>query len=100
LFSLAFLWLRDQPALLEEMIRDRMDARIVKVCSLGLNQTHLGKSVKDLQPHFECLKDKFGFNVCGEGGEYESVVFDCPLFGKYRIEIEEQEVVVHEKNAV
>jgi diphthine-ammonia ligase len=26
------------------------------------------------------LRDKFGFNVCGEGGEYESAVFDCPLF--------------------
>jgi hypothetical protein len=30
-------------------------------------------------------KDQFQFNVCGEGGEYESAVFDCPLFKKYRI---------------
>ncbi len=23
---------------------------------------------------------KFGLNVCGEGGEYESFTLDCPLF--------------------
>ena len=26
------------------------------------------------------LKDKYGVNVCGEGGEYETFTLDCPLF--------------------
>jgi diphthine-ammonia ligase len=26
--------------------------------------------------------EEFGFNVCGEGGEYETVTLDCPLFKK------------------
>ena len=28
------------------------------------------------------LEKKIGFNVAGEGGEYESFVLDCPLFEK------------------
>jgi diphthine-ammonia ligase len=36
--------------------------------------------------------------VCGEGGEYESAVFDCPLFKTHRIEIERAEVVVTDPN--
>jgi diphthine-ammonia ligase len=38
------------------------------------------------------LKDKFGFNVCGEGGEYESAVFDCPLFKSKLILVESKTV--------
>ena len=43
-------------------------------------------------------RDQFQFNVCGEGGEYESAVFDCPLFKKHRIVSVDQEVVHHEDN--
>ena len=27
-------------------------------------------------------KNKFGLNVCGEGGEYETFTLDCSLFKK------------------
>ena len=27
-------------------------------------------------------KGKYGLNVCGEGGEYETFTLDCPLFKK------------------
>ena len=64
-----------------------MDARIVKTCSMGLKEVHLGKSISELQPSFRQFKDQFGFNICGEGGEYESVVLDCPLFKNKRITI-------------
>jgi len=26
--------------------------------------------------------DKYGVNICGEGGEYETFTLDCPLFHK------------------
>jgi len=26
--------------------------------------------------------EKFGLNICGEGGEYETFTVDCPLFKK------------------
>ena len=32
---------------------------------------------------FYILKSsKYGINVCGEGGEYETFTLDCPLFYK------------------
>jgi diphthine-ammonia ligase len=64
-----------------------MDVVIVKICSMGLKDCHLGKNIQQLQPHFLKLKSQCGFNVCGEGGEFESAVLDCPLFKKFRIEI-------------
>lgn len=69
------------------MIESRMDARIVKVCAMGLVPEMLGESISALQAKFMFLKTKFGFNVCGEGGEYESAVFDCPLFKKMKLEL-------------
>ena len=87
LFSLSYLWLRDQDTLLQEMIDSEMDARIVKTCCMGLKEAHLGKTITELQPFFRQLNTRFEFNVCGEGGEYETAVFDCPLFKQKRISI-------------
>jgi len=48
---------------------------------MGLKvKQHLGHSITALYSSFLGLKSKFDFNVCGEGGEYETCVFDCPLF--------------------
>ena len=83
------------------MIQSNMNAQLVKVCSMGLTRAHLGKTIQELQPHFQTLAPKFRFNVCGEGGEYETAVFDCPLFKTHRIvTTEEPEVVIHEDNPV
>jgi diphthine-ammonia ligase len=65
------------------MIDSNLDAILIKVACLGLTcKTHLGKSIKDVQSHLLSLKSKFGVNVCGEGGEYETFTLDCPLFKK------------------
>ena len=82
------------------MIRCNMEAQLVKVCSMGLKPDHLGKTIQALQPHFASLTEKFDFNVCGEGGEYETAVFDCPLFKKHKIVSKAQEVVIHDSNDV
>ncbi|MEK6901595.1 MAG: TIGR00289 family protein, partial [Nanoarchaeota archaeon] len=39
----------------------------------------------------EKLKKLHGLNIAGEGGEFESLVVDCPLFTK-RIVIEDVEI--------
>ena len=63
------------------MIESEVDARLVKICCMGLKvKQHLGHSISALYSSFNGLESKFGFNVCGEGGEYETCVFDCPLF--------------------
>lgn len=87
LVSLAYLWRRDQRELLTEMIDSGMHAIIIKVASLGLvPNMHLGQSLAEMRPHLLKMADKFGLNVCGEGGEYESFTLDCPLY-KRRIEV-------------
>lgn len=81
LVSLAYLWQRDQSELLQEMIESKVSAILVKVATLGLDPTkHLGKTIKQLQPHLLNMKEKYGLNVCGEGGEYETFTLDCPLY--------------------
>jgi len=48
LMSLSYLWLRNQTELLDEMIVNHLDARIIKICSMGLKDAHLGKSITEL----------------------------------------------------
>ena len=38
--------------------------------------------------------------MCGEGGEYESAVFDCLLFKDKKIEILESEIIHHVDNDI
>lgn len=83
LVPLAYLWRRDQTELLQEMIDCQVYAIIIKVASLGLvPDRHLGKTLREMQPHLIKMKEKYGLNVCGEGGEYETFTLDCPLFKK------------------
>jgi diphthine-ammonia ligase len=89
LHSLAYLWQRNQSELLQEMISsNQIDAILVKTAAMGLNpRTCLGKHLYQLQDLLEDLGMKFGINVCGEGGEYESLVLDCCLFESKRIAV-------------
>ena len=65
------------------MMECGMNAILIKVAALGLHpDKHLGKSLHDLRPELIRLNAKFGLNVCGEGGEYETLTLDCPLFMK------------------
>lgn len=50
--------------------------------------THLGMTIAEVAPTLFALDKKFGSHVCGEGGEYETFVTDCPLF-KAKIVLEE-----------
>ncbi|KAG5608885.1 hypothetical protein H5410_020166 [Solanum commersonii] len=62
-------------------IRNGIIAIAVKVAAIGLNPSkHLGKEMAYLEPHLHKLKELYGINVCGEGGEYETLTLDCPLF--------------------
>lgn len=82
LTSLAYLWQRDQKELFNEMISSGMNAILVKVASMGLKTSFLNKSLEYLENDLLKLSNDFGLNVCGEGGEYESLTLDCPLYKK------------------
>ncbi|KAJ1281554.1 hypothetical protein BS78_04G314100 [Paspalum vaginatum] len=101
LVSLAYLWKQDQTLLLEEMIRRGIVAIIVKVAALGLKpSSHLGKELADLKCHLLQMNESYGINVCGEGGEYETLTLDCPLFRDARIILDDSEVILHSADSI
>lgn len=98
--SLAYLWERNQSELLGDMIDSGLDAMLIKVACIGLvPEKHLGKTIKELRPFLRDLEAKYGINVCGEGGEYESLTLDCPLFKKKRISVDEYQLCIHSNDA-
>ncbi|XP_010935947.1 diphthine--ammonia ligase isoform X2 [Elaeis guineensis] len=101
LVSLAYLWKQDQTFLLEEMIRRGILAITIKVAAMGLNPAkHLGQELADLQPHLLQMKELYGINVCGEGGEYETLTLDCPLFRNARIMLDKFQVILHSADSI
>ncbi|KAH9938240.1 uncharacterized protein B0H18DRAFT_1080984 [Fomitopsis serialis] len=80
LTPLCYLWQRDQAELLSEMIEAGMEAILIK-----------------MQPTLTKLNDLYGSHICGEGGEYETLTLDCPLF-KHKIKLTEVETVIHSDN--
>ncbi|XP_075485034.1 diphthine--ammonia ligase isoform X1 [Primulina tabacum] len=101
LVSLAYLWKQDQSSLLQQMIRSGIIAITVKVAAIGLNPSkHLGKEITQLESHLHELKKLYGINVCGEGGEYETLTLDCPLFKNARIMLDKFEVFLHSPDQI
>ncbi|ETV66312.1 hypothetical protein, variant 2 [Aphanomyces astaci] len=95
LTSLAYLWRRPQHELMDEMLDRGVHAILVKVASMGLNpQKHLGQSLADMHSTFLDLHDKYQFHICGEGGEYETLTLDCPLYTK-RLVIDQAHLHIH-----
>lgn len=94
LVSLAYLWEREQKALITDMIESGLEAILIKVATYGLNGDDLGKTLAEMKPKLFALEAKVGINVCGEGGEFESLTLDCPLFRR-RLVIDESKKIVH-----
>ncbi|KAG9268765.1 diphthine-ammonia ligase isoform X1 [Astyanax mexicanus] len=96
---LAYLWWRDQAALLKEMISSGVHALLIKVAAFGLDPgKHLGKTLAEMELCLQQLSQKYGVHICGEGGEYETFTTDCPLFKK-KIVIDKMETVIHSADA-
>eukprot|EP01135_Chromosphaera_perkinsii_P000290 Nk52_evm59s62 gene=Nk52_evmTU59s62 len=99
LTSLGYLWRREQKELLHEMVSFGVHAILVKVAAIGLSPSkHLGKSLGEMEAHLLAMNSKYDLHPCGEGGEYETLVLDCPLFKK-KLVVEESEIVIHSDDA-
>lgn len=87
---LAPLWGKDQEEVLEAVAKN-FEAIIVSVSAMGLEETFLGRRIDE-----ECIEDlkrvakRTRINLAGEGGEYETLVLDAPLYKK-RIVIKDLE---------
>uniref|UniRef100_A0A0R3RPX8 Diphthine--ammonia ligase n=1 Tax=Elaeophora elaphi TaxID=1147741 RepID=A0A0R3RPX8_9BILA len=95
--SLTYLWNSDQAVLFDEIISAGIDAIIVKVAALGLSTKHLGKSLSEMKDVLLDLCSRYGIHICGEGGEYETFVVNCPFFKK-RIVVDEAKIVEQSVN--
>lgn len=98
LIVLAYLWQRNQLELMTEMCcvskldpEDdsdcKLDARLIKVAAIGLNEIHLGKSLPQMLPILKKLNSMYDVHICGEGGEFETIVLDAPFFRKGKLEL-------------
>lgn len=71
------LWHTDQETLVKEVLSSGFKFIVTKVAAEGLSKDWLNREI-----NVEELKKIKGINIAGEGGEYETLVLDCPLFSK------------------
>ncbi len=92
------LWHKPQEEHLRELIKNRFKIIFTAVAAEGLDASWLNKEItlEELEKLIQ-LQKKIGLHVAGEGGEFESLVLDCPLFKK-KIILEDLEIVVENKN--
>ncbi|KYH36366.1 MAG: hypothetical protein AYL28_006650 [Candidatus Bathyarchaeota archaeon B23] len=85
------LWGRDSAELLREMLEAGLTIMVTGVAALGLDERWLGRLIDEeaLRELVE-LNRRFGLDVCGDGGEMETLVLDAPWF-RHRVEILEAE---------
>lgn len=85
------LWQQDRKSLLLQMLDAGIETMIVS-CNAVMGPTFLGRMMtKDMIPELE----KIGVDVCGENGEFHTLVVNCPLFNK-RITVNRGEKQEHE----
>jgi len=85
------LWQMNQLELLNELLARGFDVMIVAVGAYPLTDSWLGRKLdKGIISELAELQNKYGVNPAGEGGEFESLVLNAPLFKK-RLEIKKAE---------
>ena len=95
LHVLSYLWQYNEIELVQEMIDWQLEAIFIKISSMGLKtRKHLGKTLADNYSDLLSLNKEYEVHVAGEGGEYETLVLDCPLFEKKRIVVDESEIIL------
>lgn len=98
--SVAPLWHQDPLEIMNELIRLKFRVIMVGVYAYGLDQTWLGREINtDTLEKLIELHKKYQISLVGEGGEYESLVLDAPMFKKY-LEIVEAEATYKNNSGV
>jgi diphthine-ammonia ligase len=94
------LWGKNPEELVRSMLNEGFEIIITAVAAEGFDESWLGRKIdeKCLQDLIE-LNKKYGVNVCGEGGEFETLVLDCPLFSR-KLEITRAEKVWKDDSGV
>ena len=77
--SIAPLWHIEPKKYLRELIKNNFKVIIVGIAADGLTKDFLGREING---DFIEKIEKLSIHGGGEGGEYESLVLDCPMFSK------------------
>lgn len=87
------LWHKDQEQEMREIINAGFHIILSSVAADGLDKTWINKKIttEDIDK-LVALNKKIGLNIAGEGGEFESLVLDGPLFSQ-KLEIVESEIL-------
>ena len=87
-------WQKPQEQHMEELINENFKIIFTAIAAEGLNKDWLNKIItKDELEKLKVLHQEIGFHIAGEGGEFESLVLDCPLFKK-KLTLSEFEIVM------
>ena len=87
------LWKTDHEEYMDKLIENDFKVMITKVAAQGFDKEWLGRFIdSESLSELKDLKEKYRIHLAGEGGEYETLVLDCPLF-KDKIEIKSSEVI-------
>ena len=79
--SINQLWQKPELEYLNELINDKFKIIITSVSAYPLNDSLLGRVIdKSLIEELQILNQKYKIHIAGEGGEFETLVIDCPLF--------------------
>lgn len=85
------LWQKDRKQLVMAMISSGIESIIVS-CNTLMGERFLGKKINT---EVVAELEQVGVDVCGENGEFHTVVVNCPLFDK-PIELPAYKTVLHD----
>lgn len=90
-------WLQPDEEHWKEILEAGFEVIITGVAAGGLGKDWLGRKIgwKELED-LKKIKEKYKIHLGGEGGEFESLVLDCPLFKK-KIEVKKSHIVWDEQ---
>ena len=87
------LWQKDQIELLKELVNNDFKVIITSVRAYPLDEKLLGVEIDDdFFKKAEELYERYKINPAGEGGEFETLVVNCPLF-KRPLEIVDKKIM-------
>lgn len=77
------IWHKDQELILRNQINAGFKIAVVGVFAYGFDETWLGRIVsQESVDELVRLREKYSINIAGEGGEFETLMLDGPLFKK------------------
>jgi diphthine-ammonia ligase len=90
------LWHMDQEQLLRQIVEEGFEVVLSSIAAFGLDQSFLGRRIDiNFIQNLKTIHNMYHINMAGEGGEYESLVIDGPMFRK-RIRIMQSEILVED----